>query len=57
MSELYDVMKRNGKWSVDKKEGGNWIFVARFDTKKAALAYVASKGGIVLFILLSILQI
>jgi len=48
MSELYDIMKRNGKWSVDKKEGKSWIFVARFDTKKAALAYVASKAGAIL---------
>jgi hypothetical protein len=46
--ELYDVMKRGAQWSVDKKEGKNWIFVARFGTKKEALAYVASKGGTIL---------
>jgi len=43
--ELYDVMKRGKQWSVDKKEGKSWIFVARFGTKKAALDYVADKGG------------
>jgi hypothetical protein len=48
MPQEYDVMKRNGKWSVDKKESKSWIFEARFDTRKEALAYVASKGGVVL---------
>jgi len=45
---IYDVMKRNGKWSVDKREGKIWVFVARFGTRKEALDYVASKGGVVL---------
>jgi hypothetical protein len=48
MSELYDVMKRNGKWSVDKRIGKSWIFEARFGTKKEALAYVKARGGIIL---------
>jgi hypothetical protein len=43
---IYDIVKRNGRWSVDKKEGRNWIFSARFGTRKEALDYVASKGGV-----------
>lgn len=43
--DIYDVVKRNGGWSVDRRIGKNWAFEARFGTRKEALAYVASKRG------------
>jgi len=45
---IYDVVKRSGRWSVDKRIGKSWVFVARFGTRKEALAYVTGKGGVVL---------
>jgi hypothetical protein len=37
-------IRESGKhYSIDKKEGNHWFFVARFTTKKAAEAYIESE--------------
>lgn len=38
----FTIEKRNGKYSVDKKEGNHWFFNARFSTKKEAISYIES---------------
>jgi len=39
---MYEIRKSIGGYSIDKKEGNTWIFMAKFSSKKACLEYINS---------------
>jgi len=40
---MYDIRKSIKGYSIDKKEGNYWIFIAKFSSKKACRKYINSK--------------
>lgn len=40
---MYEIRKSIGGYSIDKKEGNTWIFIAKFSSKKACNEYINSK--------------
>lgn len=43
MSSKFEIRKSIGGWSVDKLEHGQWMFMAKFSSKKSAAAYINTK--------------
>ena len=39
----FDIRKSGKHYSVDKKEGNNWFFVARFSKRKEAVEYIETR--------------
>jgi len=40
----YEIRPSGKGWAVDKYEFGSYTFQAKFSSKKAAMAYIASKS-------------
>jgi hypothetical protein len=40
---MYEIRKSIGGYSIDKKEGNTWIFIAKFSSKKACQEFINSK--------------
>lgn len=40
---MYEIRKSIGGYSIDKKEGNTWMFMAKFSSKKACREYINSK--------------
>lgn len=40
---MYEIRKSIGGWSLDKKVNGQWMFYAKFSSKKACIKYIENK--------------